>query len=73
MTVPLEQSVNGLCNTRFAIWYSGSIDLREYHCLIIHHRAVRLAWTRQHRDWSAHDEWHGLMRLYSDYLTPTGG
>ncbi|GFX09534.1 hypothetical protein TNCV_2029001 [Trichonephila clavipes] len=35
MTVPVELSVNGLCNDRFTVWISGAIDLLEYHCSML--------------------------------------
>ncbi|GFU80491.1 transposable element Tc1 transposase [Trichonephila clavipes] len=35
MTVQVVQSVNGLCNARFTIWLSGTVGLREYHCLML--------------------------------------
>ncbi|GFV00191.1 transposable element Tcb2 transposase [Trichonephila clavipes] len=48
MTVPVLQSVSGLCHSRFTVWVSGAIDLREYHC-------SKLAWARKNRDWSVED------------------
>ncbi|GFY18212.1 hypothetical protein TNCV_2046181 [Trichonephila clavipes] len=33
--VPVVQSVNGLCNTRFTVWVSGAVDLREYQCSML--------------------------------------
>ncbi|GFU90178.1 hypothetical protein TNCV_3873821 [Trichonephila clavipes] len=31
MTVPVVQSMNELCNTRFTVWVLRAFDLREYH------------------------------------------
>ncbi|GFW86545.1 uncharacterized protein TNCV_4333291 [Trichonephila clavipes] len=35
MTVPVVQSVNGLCKDRFTVRVSGAVDLREYHCSML--------------------------------------
>ncbi|GFV01826.1 transposable element Tcb2 transposase [Trichonephila clavipes] len=35
MTVPVIQSVSGLCNARFTVWVSGAVDVREYHCSML--------------------------------------
>ncbi|GFY27938.1 hypothetical protein TNCV_4562921 [Trichonephila clavipes] len=35
MAVQVVQSLKGLCNSRFAEWVSGAIDLREYHCSML--------------------------------------
>ncbi|GFX38306.1 transposable element Tcb2 transposase [Trichonephila clavipes] len=39
MTVPVVQSVNGMCNACFTEWVSGAVDLREYYFSMI---AIRL-------------------------------
>ncbi|GFV04891.1 DDE_3 domain-containing protein [Trichonephila clavipes] len=49
MTVPVAQSVNGLCIARFKLWVTGVLLLNA------HHRVARLAWVREHRDWSVED------------------
>ncbi|GFY26899.1 hypothetical protein TNCV_930401 [Trichonephila clavipes] len=44
--MPVVQSVSKLCNARFTVCVSGSIDLREYHCSML---------TIGHKDWSVED------------------
>ncbi|GFX99394.1 hypothetical protein TNCV_3023251 [Trichonephila clavipes] len=35
MTVPVVQSVSGLCNACFNVWVSGAVVVREYYCSML--------------------------------------
>ncbi|GFX27919.1 hypothetical protein TNCV_3083411 [Trichonephila clavipes] len=74
MTMPVEKSLNGMCNARFTVWVSGAVDYESTIAQFLpYDRASRLAWAREHRSWRVKDWRRVAMSCDSDYLTPTGG
>ncbi|GFU10172.1 hypothetical protein TNCV_3449551 [Trichonephila clavipes] len=52
MTAPVVRSISRLCNALFTVYALGAIDLQRVSLLNAHHRAARLAWAGEHKDWS---------------------
>ncbi|GFV47198.1 transposable element Tc1 transposase [Trichonephila clavipes] len=48
---------------KIAVWVSVALDLREYHCSILSIGVTRLAWAREHREWSVE---HRKREAWSD-------
>ncbi|GFU58557.1 hypothetical protein TNCV_4894881 [Trichonephila clavipes] len=73
MPVPVVQSGNRLCKACFTIWVSGDIDRRKYRCsmLAIGMHVLHGQNRTENGVWKNKTEKHGVMSLYSDYLTPT--